>query len=248
MGAKAQPGLYYPSYRTGWHTYRTGWHTYGTGLEPETSVLFLILFPITEPVHSVAGPAGGALPVSESLCQSGPPRSRPKEEIRRAKYLLGKTPVRKHETVMQMKDHGAESGAEVTQTTVLFSGKFSSPSQRRPRSPRSKPAFRSYDAQPLATSSRGKCDLSMVMGGSQGKAAGAVIQLSSLQETDPRGVLLWLPQRSNGPPAPPVQGPGDQAPHRQQIGGRSYPATICNTSLGSQESRTAMDLTVLQPL
>ena len=65
MGAKAQPGLYYPSYRTGWHTYRTGWHTYSTGLEPETSVLFLILFPITEPVHSVAGPAGGALPVSQ---------------------------------------------------------------------------------------------------------------------------------------------------------------------------------------
>lgn len=57
MGAKAQHGLYYPSYRT-------GWHTYGTGLDPEISVRFLILFPITEPVHSVAGPAGGALPVS----------------------------------------------------------------------------------------------------------------------------------------------------------------------------------------
>lgn len=49
--------------------------------------------------------------------------------------------------------------------------------------------------------------------GLQGKAAGAVIQLSSLQETDPRGVLLWLPQRSNVPPTPPVQGPGDWAPH-----------------------------------
>lgn len=36
----------------------------GTGLAPEKNVQFLILFPRTVLVHSVAGPAGGALPVS----------------------------------------------------------------------------------------------------------------------------------------------------------------------------------------
>lgn len=76
-----------------------------------------------------------------------------------------------------------------------------------------RPALGFCDTQSLAMSNRGKCDLSMVIGGFQGEAAGTVIQLSSLQETDPRGVLLWLPQRSNVPPTPSFQGPGEYALH-----------------------------------
>ena len=47
-------------------------------------------------VHSVVGRAAGTLPVSHQDCVSlGPPRSRPKDGIQCAKYLLGKALVRK---------------------------------------------------------------------------------------------------------------------------------------------------------
>ena len=94
MGAKVQHALYYRV--TGLaHLWIRGLHTYGPGLEPETSVRFLTLFPTTEPVHSVAGPAGGALPgsqrayVSLVLQEADPKRRFDGQNIYWGKHLSG---------------------------------------------------------------------------------------------------------------------------------------------------------------